>query len=191
MHRRIPPPLIKEPPRAIEVVKVIFVRLTAPKGQIANLKVRPEMTGRIPVRGLGALALLVVRQPAHRVVGVQVLRVRGQELARLGPERRDALGRVVQVDGEAVGLVVVLHEAEDVVVDVAEEVHLRLHAPVVLRVREGRVLVEEAAVPAAHVVVGDHVGVLDFLLLQHAGGFLEEVGIDPGWGVQVLFVDDF
>ncbi len=39
--------------------------------------------------------------------------------------------------------------------------------------------VEEAAVPATHLVVGDHVAVLDFLLFEELGGFLEEVVVDP------------
>ena len=51
---------------------------------------------------------------------------------------------VVQVDGEAVSLVAVGHVAEHVVVNVAEEVDLGLHAPVIARVGKGRVMVEEA-----------------------------------------------
>ena len=62
---------------------------------------------------------------------------------------------VVEVDGEAVGFVVVGHVAEDVVVDVAEEMDFGFDAPVVSCVFEGGVVVEEAAVPAAHLVVGD------------------------------------
>lgn len=89
----------------------------------------------------------------------------GKELGRLGPERRDGVGGVVEIDREAVRLVVVLHVSEHVVVDIAEEVHFRLDAPVVLCIGECGVLVEKTTVPAAHLVVGDLVGVLDIVLL--------------------------
>lgn len=51
---------------------------------------------------------------------------------------------------------VVAGEAENVVVDVAEEVDVGLDAPVEVVVEEARVAVEEAGVPAAHVPVGYH-----------------------------------
>lgn len=114
-----------------------------------------------------------------------------EELEGFGPEGGDALGRVVQVDGEAVSLVVVVHVAEDVVVDVAEEVHIGLDAPVVARVLQGWVPVEEAAVPAAHLVVGDHVAVLDALLREHLGALPEEVVVDPGGHGPVLLRNEF
>ena len=50
--------------------------------------------------------------------------------------------------------------------------------------------VEEAAVPAAHLVVGYHGAVLDVLLFEHAGGFVEEVAVDPGGDRPVFFGDD-
>ena len=71
------------------------------------------------------------------------------------------------------------HVAEDVVVDVAEEVDFGLDAPVVAGGGEGGVFVEHAAVPAAHLVVGGEVGVLHFLLFEDVGGFFEEVGVYP------------
>jgi hypothetical protein len=118
---------------------------------------------------------------------MQILGVRGNELHRLGPEGGDGGRRIVEVDGEAVGLVVVCHVAEDVVVDVAEEMHLGLHAPVELCVGECRVLVEETAVPAAHLMVGFHGAVLDVVLLEDLGRFFEELVVDPGGYVPVLF----
>lgn len=104
----------------------------------------------------------------------------GEEFQRLEPEGGYAFGGVVEVDVEAVGLVVVGHVAENVVVNVAEEFNLRLHAPVIFCVRKGRVVVEHAGVPAAHLVVGFEVGVLDVVLSEDAGGFFEEVVGDPG-----------
>lgn len=60
---------------------------------------------------------------------------------------------VVEVDCEAICLVVVLHEAKDVVVDIAEEVDIGLYTPVVLHVCQSGVFVEHSRVPAAHLVV--------------------------------------
>lgn len=47
------------------------------------------------------------------------------------PKVRDTLRCVEKVDREAVGLVAVLHEPEDIVVNVAEELDLGFNAPVV------------------------------------------------------------
>ena len=176
MHRRIPPPLIEEPARAIQMVKIILIRPAPPKRQLGNLKITPKMAGAVAM-GLFIMRgpCLAVDEPLHGVLGVQVLRVGGEELDGLGPERGDRLGRVVQVDVEAVRLVVVLHVAEDVVVDVAEELHLGLHAPVVERVLEGGVVVEEAAVPAAHLVVGFFARVLYVVFAEDLGALFIEV----------------
>ena len=78
----------------------------------------------------------------------------GDEFLRLRPQGGNALRCVVEVDGETVGFIVVLHPAENVIVDVAEEMDFGLDAPVVADVFEGGVFVEHAAVPAAHLVVG-------------------------------------
>ena len=94
---------------------------------------------------------------------------------------------VVQVDGEAVCFVAVGHVAEHVVVDVAEEVDLGLHAPVIPRVSEGRVMVEKAGVPAAHLVVGDQVPILDVLFFEYLRRFDEQVVIYPRGDGPVFF----
>ena len=84
---------------------------------------------------------------------MQVLRVRRYEFQSLRPQSRNRLGRIVEVDGKTVGLVVIFHIAENVVVDVAEEMDLGLHPPVVAGVGQGWVFVEHAAIPATHLVV--------------------------------------
>lgn len=180
MHRRIPPPLVEEPARPVQRVEIVLVRLTAPELHVRDLEIAPEMTGGVAI-GLFVMVrpLLAVTQPTQGAVVVDVLWVLGHELERLGPEGGDGFGRVVQVDGEAVGFVVVGHVAEDVVVDVAEEVDFGLHAPVVARGGEGGVFVEHAAVPAAHLVVRGEVGVLHSLLFEDVGRFFEEVRVDP------------
>lgn len=108
-----------------------------------------------------------------RAVLVLVLRMVCKEFARLGPQGRNGLGRIVKVDCEAVGLVVIVHVAEYVIINVAEKVYFGLDAPVVLGVGEGRMFVEETAVPAAHLVVGNLVGILDVLLLEDLDRLLE------------------
>ena len=114
------------------MLEVGFVRGRAPEVHIRNLEVAPEVAGRVAVGGLVvARPPRRILDPLARAVLVQELRVRGDEFLSLGPQRREALRGVVQVDGEAVGFVVVLHVTEDVVVDVAEEVHFGLDAPVV------------------------------------------------------------
>lgn len=181
VHGRVAPSLVEEAAGVVEVVKVVLVDGAPPKVHVSHLKVAPEVTGRV------SLGLLVVLGPAH-VVGQPpegallvdgILWVVGQELYRLGPQGGQRLGVVVEGDCEAVRLVVVVHVGEDVVVDVAEEVHLGLDAPVVARVAQGRVLVEHAAVPAAHLVVGYLVCVLHAAVLEHARRLVVDLLVDP------------
>ena len=54
-----------------------------------------------------------------------------------------------------------MHEAERIVGDVAEEVHVRLDAPVVVVLRERGVQVEEAGLPADHGMIGEEVAFAD------------------------------
>lgn len=156
MHGSVSPSLVEESPGAIQMLEIVLVCLAPPEFHVGNLEIAPEMTRRVAV-GLDVMLRppSAVLQPLARIVLALVFRVGGQELERLGPEGGDALRGVVQVDGEAVRFVAVGHIAEHVVVDVAEEVDLGLHAPVIPRVGEGRVMVEKAGVPAAHLVVGD------------------------------------
>lgn len=81
----------------------------------------------------------------------------------------------------------VLHVAENVVVDVAVEVDFGLDAPVVLNVFEGRMFVEDAAVPSTHLVVGHFVRVLHVVFFEDFGRFDKEIVRDPGGRVPVLF----
>ena len=54
-----------------------------------------------------------------------------------------------------------MHEAERVVRDIAEEMHVRFHAPVVVVLSQRRVQVEQAGLPADHGVVGEQVAFPD------------------------------
>lgn len=88
MHGRISPPLIKESARAIQMLKILLVRIPSPKLHIRNLEIAPEMAGAVPIRLLIMLRpALLILQPGHCILGVQqlIIRIRGQELQRLGP----------------------------------------------------------------------------------------------------------
>lgn len=154
MNRRIAPALVEETTSPVQVLEIGLILLAAEEVHVANLKVRPEVACRVSIGRLGVLrADPVIRNPFQHVVLVQVRRIRGHELLGLGPKRLDGLRSVVEIDGEAVGLVVVLHVPEHVVINVAEELDLGLNAPVVPIIRERRVLVEHAAVPTTHLMV--------------------------------------
>ena len=132
MNRGIAPALVKEPARPVEVREVILVGLRAPELHVGDLEVAPEVASAIAMGEVVVVwAKLTVDEPIQRVLLVQVLRVAGEELDGLGPEGGNCVGRVEDVDVKPVGLVVVLHVVEDIVVDVAEEADLRLDAPVV------------------------------------------------------------
>ena len=96
---------------------------------------------------------LVIRHPVLCVIWMKIFRMRLEESLRLGPQCWNALRSVVKVDRETICLVVILHVTEDVVVDITKKVDLGLDAPVILDVFERWVLVEEARVPPAHLVV--------------------------------------
>jgi len=81
----------------------------------------------------------------------------------------------------------VLHPAEDIVIDVAEEMNFGFYTPVVARVGECRVFKEEPAVPAAHLVIGDLRHILHALLSEYCDGFLEEVHVYPAGDFPVFF----
>ena len=93
--------------------------------------------------------------------------VAGQKLHCLGPKRWDRWWRIVKIDRKAIGLVVVLHEAEHIVVDVAEEVDLGFNPPVVLHVCQSWMFVEQTRVPPTHLMVAQHVGVLYVVFLEY------------------------
>ena len=192
MDWSIAPSLIEETTGAIQVVEVRFILIAAEELHITNLEIGPEVARRISLRITSMIRpQLSIRQPLHHIILMQICRVRSQELLRSGPKVRDTFGRVEEVNREPVRHVVILHVPENVVVHVAEVLDLRLNAPVVSVVLEGGVLVEHAAVPSAHLAVGDFVAVLDILFFEDRGGFAEEVHVYPVWDIPVLLRDEF
>lgn len=132
MDRSVTPSFVEEATSVIEIVKVSRVFVPPEEVHVANLEVGPEMAGRVSVGIAGVFGSeLVISQPCHHIIIGEVGRIRGEELLRCWPKFRDTLGCVEKVDRETVGLVAVLHEPEDIVVNVAEELDLGLNAPVV------------------------------------------------------------
>lgn len=191
VHWCVAPALVEETARSVEMLEVCLVLLRTPEVHIRDLEIAPEMTGRITV----SLVIvhrpsLLVSQPVKRVRLRERMFVVGQEIEGFRPETCNRLWTVVQSDREAVGFVVIAHVAEDIVVNIAEEMHVRLHTPVVLHVEQSRVLVEHAAIPAAHLVVALHACVLHALIGEQLRALLHHISVDPRWDLPVLFWDD-
>jgi hypothetical protein len=188
MHGSIAPTFIEEATGTVQVVKELAVFFAPPEVQIANFEVGPEMARRVPICLLVILRPpLMILQPLACIIWMHIVGMISDEFLSLRPERRHAFWTVIDVDVEPVRFVVVLHPAEHIIVDVAEEVHVGLHAPVVLEVLEGRMFREEPTVPSAHFVVRDLGHVLDFLFFEEGNGLLKKVHVDPGGYVPVFF----
>lgn len=108
----------------------------------------------------------VVAEEAHRVVLDNVLGVVLHELLGTIPQRGDGLNIFVQAQHKAVLLAVLLHEAEGIVVDIAEQLDAGLNTPVVVVVHHQWLAEEEARLKPTHVAVADAVSV-DNLPLGH------------------------
>lgn len=134
-------------------------------------------------------ASLVVYQPGHSIILIQVLWMSGQEFDGLGPERRYGFWRIKKVDVEPIGLVVILHVSEDIVIHITEELNLGFHPPVVLSVLKSGMPVKHSTVPPTHFVIARHARILYIVLLQDFGGFVKEFLADPRGHIPVLFGD--
>ncbi len=102
------------------------------------------------------------------------------------PERGNGLDVFIQTERETVFLLLLGHELEGVVVDVAVQFDAGLDTPVPLIVKHQWVAEEEAGFVAAHVSVADGIAVDDLLLLHlltHLGSL---VLVNPLWERPVL-----
>lgn len=192
MYWCIAPPFVKEAPSTVEMLKVILIWLAAPKLHVGNLKIAPEVTRAVPTRLLiMTRPPLTILYPIPCVIFVQIFRVLGNKLFCRCIQSGYRLWRIVKIDSKTIRLIVVLHPTKYVVVNVTEEVYFWLDAPIVASIRQRGVLVEHAAVPAAHLVVADHVAILHVLLIKDIGGLVKKVAVDPGRDRPVLLGNEF
>ena len=122
---------------------------------------------------------VVIAKESHRILGVDVLRVIFDELLHTLPESWNCLDVFIQAQDEAVLLLIVLHKSEWIVVNVAEELHARLHAPVVFELVHDRMAEEEARLVPTHVPIADGVAVDDLPLPHILANSLGLLLIDP------------
>lgn len=166
VHWRVAPSLIEEAARTIEVLEVVLIRLRAPEVHVADLKIAPEMAGgKALSAGIVTRSPFIVLDPFLRAVVMDVLWMFGQELLRLRPDRRHCLWKIVQIDGEAVCFVVVVHVPKNVVIHIAEEMYVWLDSPIVANIFQRRMSVEKSRVPTTHLMVRHLRSVLDLVLL--------------------------
>ena len=181
VHRRIPPSLVEETTRSIQVLEVVFVGFGTPKLHVRNLEIAPKMTCAVPVRFYIVFRPpLAIHDPLSCALLVQVFWMCRHELFCLWPQGRYGLRCIVKVDRKAIRLVMVAHPTEDVVVNIAEEAYLWFHAPIVADILKGWVLVEHATIPAAHLMIRYHGTVLNLLLFEHLGRLIKQITVDPG-----------
>lgn len=188
VHRRIAPALVKETAILVERLEVVEVSLGAEPSETANFKVGPlerdvsmrclqiEMKKGNAYKVAFVVGLAaVVAEEAHGVALGNVLWVVLDKLLDAIPESGDGLDVLVQAKNEAVLLVVLVHEAEGVVVDVAEQLDAGLHTPVVVVVEHELLSEEETGLKSAHVAVADAVAIDDLFgshVLAHLLGLL-------------------
>ena len=134
MDGRITPSLVKKAASPIEMIEIVFVGLTSPKSHVCNFEVRPEVAGRISVRFLIVLrSPFAIHQPLHSILLVQIFGMERKKLDSLWPQSRYTTWGIIKIDGETIGLIVIEHITENIIIDIAEELNFRFDSPIVLR----------------------------------------------------------
>ena len=103
---------------SIQPVKVSFIRLTAKEVKVSNFEVREELAVVVIPTIVG------VQQPVQVGIRMYQLRMRVDERAGARPEGGERASVVEDIHVETVLHVIIVHKAEHVVVDIAEEVDL-------------------------------------------------------------------
>ena len=202
MDGRIPKALVIEATTSVQPIKVFLVCFSPEEIEIADFEVGEELTIVV------VAAVAGVEEPVQIGVWVDEFGVGVYEGAGTGPEGGEGAGIVEDVHVEAVFHVVIAHEAEDVVVNVTEEVDLQtvskslrtshtgrtcvgFDTPIPVKIFESWVFVEEAAVPSTHVAVADHPTFADANSAQILQAVHESSFVDPVWQRPVLERNDF
>jgi hypothetical protein len=159
VNRSIAPTLVEETAILVKRLEIVGVSLGAEPFKAADLKVGPEMA-------LVVVLTTVITEETHGIVGRDMLGVVLHELLGASPEGRNGVDVLVKRENKTVLLVVLVHDTEGVVVDVAEELDGGLNTPVVLVVHHEFLSEEEARLESAHVTVADRI-TIDNLSLVH------------------------
>lgn len=154
VNRGITPAFVEEATGSVKVVEVVLVRLAPEEIHVGNLKITPKMTCRVALgMFIVCWSALVIGKPVDSVILMQVVWMIGKKFDGLGPQGRQGFGFVIEHNGEAIGLVVVLHVAEYIVINVAKEVNFRFDAPVPSDIFKCRVFVKNATIPSTHLMI--------------------------------------
>lgn len=124
------------------------------------------------------LSAIIAKEAQHIILG-DMLRMILHEGFRAVPEGGDGVAILVQTKDKAVFLLLLCHQAERVVVDVAEQLDGGLHTPVVLIVEHELLAKEETRLEATHVTITLGVAVDDLASLHVLSDLLCLILVDP------------
>lgn len=123
MYGSVTPAFVEKIARLIEIVKVVPICLRAPEIQVADFEIAPEMACAVAMGGLGVVGTQDrIREPVVRVL-VRAEGVAGmffEEGRCCRPEGGYGFGVIVDIYSETIGFVILGHELENVVLDIAE-----------------------------------------------------------------------
>lgn len=123
VHGCVTPSFVEEIARLIEIVKVVPICLRAPKVQVADFEIAPEMTCAVAMGGLCVVGTQDgIREPVVRVL-IRAEGVAGmffEEGRCCRPEGGYGFRVIVDIYSEAIGFVILGHKLENVVLDIAE-----------------------------------------------------------------------
>jgi len=110
-----------------------------------------------------------------------MLGVSFHELLRAVPQGRNGLDIFVQAEHETVLLVVVLHDPEWILMNIAEELDARLDSPVVLELHHQGMTEEEARFKTAHMTITDGIAIDDLPSTHVFANRFSLLLINPRW----------
>jgi hypothetical protein len=175
VNRCVTPTLIEKSTILVKGFEVVGIGLGSEPVEVADFEIRPllvvsraldfhwKLSHHVAmVVGLST----VITEESHGVVLRNVFWVILHELLYAVPKSRDRLYVFVQTQHEAVLLLVVGHEFENVIIDIAEHLYTWLNTPVPFIVQHKWLFEEESRLKATHVTIAYRVAV-DDLFLSH------------------------
>jgi hypothetical protein len=136
----IPPSLIIKPSRAIQILKILQIRLPPPKIERSNLKITPKMTHII----VSIPPSPIIHNKPQTIMLCNVLRMVPTKGTSGVPESRNGFSVFGESDDEGIDLLVFTHIGERVVGNGAVKVNVGFDTPVPGVFEEEGVTEEEA-----------------------------------------------